>query len=258
VRVVGAGHSFTPLVSSDNVLLSLERMQGIESIDREKNAVTVWGGTGLHKLGNDLLAHGLAQENLGDIDVQSIAGAISTGTHGTGMRFGTLSTQVTGLTLVTGTGEVLECSEERHAEIFKAAQTSFGALGIIAKVTLRTIPARLLQYRGHSERLSSVLTQLERYRQENTHFEFFWFPHTDRVQAKFLNVQVSHNGSQESGQPAGSRLPQLAAGGPGGRRSSFAAAMSTLKAGPPHSPRLQAGVRRPLSLSYIVWYTMIE
>jgi FAD-linked oxidoreductase len=187
VRVVGAGHSFTPLVYSDDVLISLDKMQGIESVDAEKNHVTVWGGTRLRKLGDDLLVKGLAQENLGDIDVQSIAGAISTGTHGTGTRFGTISTQVVGLTLVTGDGEILECSEEKNPEIFKAAQTSFGVLGIIAKVTLRVVPARRLHYRGHRERLSKVLANLERYKQENSHFEFFWFPNTDWVQAKFIN-----------------------------------------------------------------------
>ena len=187
VRVVGAGHSFTPLVQSDDVLMSLDNMQGIESIDPEKNHVTVWGGSRLHRLGNDLLAKGLAQENLGDIDVQSIAGAISTGTHGTGTRFGTIPTQVVALTLVTGTGEIMECSEEQNYDIFKAAQTSFGTLGIIAKVTLRTVPAKRLHYKGHRERLSSVLANLERYKQENDHFEFFWFPNTDWVQAKFIS-----------------------------------------------------------------------
>ena len=187
VRVVGAGHSFTPLVHTDDVLMSLDMMQGIESIDAEKSRVTIWGGTRLHELGNDLLSKGLAQENLGDIDVQSIAGAISTGTHGTGTRFGTIPTQVVGLTLVTGKGEILECSEEYHPDIFKAAQTSFGALGIIAKVTIRAVPAKRLHYKGHRERLSSVLANLERYKQENSHFEFFWFPNTDWVQAKFIN-----------------------------------------------------------------------
>lgn len=187
VRVVGAGHSFTPLVHTDDILMSLDRMQGIEAIDSTKNLVTIWGGTRLHTLGNDLLARGLAQENLGDIDVQSIAGAISTGTHGTGIRFGTIPTQITGLTLVTGTGEILECSEEQHPDIFKAAQTSFGALGIIARVTIRAVPAKRLHYKGHRERLSSVLANLERYKQENSHFEFFWFPNTDWVQAKFIN-----------------------------------------------------------------------
>jgi len=187
VRVVGAGHSFTPLVYTDDVLISLDNMQGIESIDAENNHVTIWGGTRLHKLGDDLLANGLAQENLGDIDVQSIAGAISTGTHGTGTSFGTIPTQVVGLTLVTANGEILACSETHNPEVFKAAQTSFGTLGIIAKVTLRAVPAKRLHYKGHRERLSGVLANLERYKQENSHFEFLWFPRTDWVQAKFIN-----------------------------------------------------------------------
>lgn len=124
IRVAGTGHSFTPLVQTNDILLSLDNIQGIEHIDREHHTVTVLGGTTLKKLGNILLQQGLAQENLGDVDVQTIAGAISTGTHGTGMRFGTLSTQIEGLTLVTAKGEVLECSATQHPEIFKAAQVS--------------------------------------------------------------------------------------------------------------------------------------
>ncbi|HLZ80937.1 MAG TPA: FAD-binding protein, partial [Ktedonobacteraceae bacterium] len=94
VRVVGSGHSFTPLVQTNDVLLSLEHIQGIEKIDYEHSTVTVLAGTRLKTLGEDLYARGLAQENLGGIDTQSVAGAISTGTHGTGIRFGSLSTQV--------------------------------------------------------------------------------------------------------------------------------------------------------------------
>ena len=109
VRVVGSGHSFTPLVQSDDVLMSLDNLQGIQSIDAERGVVSVLGGTKLKLLGERLLAHGLAQENLGDIDVQSIAGAISTGTHGTGISFGSLATQIEGMTLVTADGELLEC-----------------------------------------------------------------------------------------------------------------------------------------------------
>jgi FAD-linked oxidoreductase len=187
VRVVGAGHSFSPLVHTDDVLLSLENLQGIESVDEEKNQVCIWGGTHLHKLGDELLTRGLAQENLGDIDKQSISGAICTGTHGTGAGFGTISTQVEGMTLVTSNGEIIECSEEHHPDIFKAAQTSLGALAIIVKVTLRTVPAQKLHYKGYRERLSTVLTHLERYKQENSHFEFFWFPNTEWAQVKFIN-----------------------------------------------------------------------
>ena len=187
VRVVGDGHSFTPLVQTDDVLLSLDHLSGIETVDAERGTVRVRAGTRLKRLGTDLLARGLAQENLGDIDVQSIAGAISTGTHGTGVRFGTLATQVAGLTLVTASGDVLECSADQHPDIFKAAQVSLGALGVIAAVTLRVVPAKRLHFVSRRERLESCLANLERYKQENSHFEFFWMPYTPWAQAKFLN-----------------------------------------------------------------------
>src|SRR6266702_6831375 len=187
VRVFGSGHSFTPLVQTNDVLMSLEHIQGIEEIDTERSTVTVLAGTPLKTLGEALYARGLAQENLGGIDVQSIAGAISTGTHGTGIRFGTLSTQVDGLTLVTATGELLECSPERNPDIFKAAQVSLGTLGVIAKVKLRVVPAKRLHFQGYRKKLADCLANLEQYKRENAHFEFFWLPYTEWVQAKFLN-----------------------------------------------------------------------
>ncbi|HTK10682.1 MAG TPA: D-arabinono-1,4-lactone oxidase [Ktedonobacteraceae bacterium] len=187
VRVVGSGHSFTPLVQTDDILLSLHHLRGITSVDRDQNTVTVLGGTPLKQLGNALLEHGLAQENLGDIDEQSIAGAISTGTHGTGIRFGNIATQVTGLTLITANGEELACSETEHPDIFKAAQVSLGMLGVITSVTLRVVPAKRLHFTSRRELLTSCLNNLETYIQNNSHFEFFWMPYTEWVQAKFLN-----------------------------------------------------------------------
>src|SRR5579875_1552546 len=187
VRVVGSGHSFTPLVQSDDVLISLDDVQGVQAIDEAAGTATVLGGTKLKTLGETLLARGVAQENLGDIDVQSIAGAISTGTHGTGARFGTLSTQVVGLTLVTADGDLLECSAERNPEIFKAAQVSIGALGIIASVKLRVVPAKRLRFQVRREKVDYCIENVERLKQENTHFEFFWMPYTQWAQAKYLN-----------------------------------------------------------------------
>jgi FAD-linked oxidoreductase len=187
VRVQGAGHSFTPIVQTNDVLMSLDGMQGIENVDARQGTVTIFGGTVLKRLGNSLFEHGLAQENLGDIDVQSISGAISSGTHGTGARFGTLSTQVVGLTLVTASGEIVECSAENEPDIFKAAQVSLGTLGVIAKVKLRVVPAKRMHYQGYRKSLADCLEHLEEYKLENSHFEFFWFPYTDSVQAKFLN-----------------------------------------------------------------------
>ena len=187
VRVAGSGHSFTPIVRSDDVMMSLEGIQGVEDVNKECGQVTVLGGTVLKLLGEQLFAHGLAQENLGDIDVQSISGAVSTGTHGTGRQFGTLSTQVEGFTLVTASGELLECSSEQNVDVFKAAQVSLGTLGVIAKVKLRVVPAKRLRYQSRAEKLSDCLAHLDEYRRENSHFEFFSFPYADGVQAKFMN-----------------------------------------------------------------------
>ncbi len=187
VRVIGSGHSFTPLVQTEDILISLDNWQGIEEIDVEKGIVKVRGGTKLRTLGEALLTYGLAQENLGDIDVQSISGAVSTGTHGTGINFGTLSTQVKSLTLVTADGELLECSSEHNPTIFKAAQVSLGMLGIIAYVTLRVVPMKRLHFRGHREGMSECFNNMEKYKQENTYFSFLWAPYTDWVQVKLLN-----------------------------------------------------------------------
>ncbi len=187
VRVVGSGHSFTPLVQTDDTLVKMDRLSGITDFDAERGLVTVLGGTRLKLLGDALLERGVAQENLGDIDVQTITGAISTGTHGTGVRFGSLSTQVAGLTLVTASGEVVDVSVERNPDLFKAAQVSLGALGVIASVTLRIVPAKRLRYQTRRERLGSLLEHLDEYKSQNSHFEFFWFPYTQWAQAKFTN-----------------------------------------------------------------------
>jgi FAD-linked oxidoreductase len=198
VRVLGSGHSFTPLVASDDVHLSMAGLRGITAVDEARGTVTVLGGTPLRELGAALLQRGLAQENLGDIDVQTITGAISTGTHGTGVRFGTLATQVSGLTLVTAAGDVHELSAERDPDAFKAAQVSLGALGVLAAVTLRVVPAKRLHYQTRRERLPHVMEHLERSKQDNSHFEFFWFPYTQWTQAKYTN--------ETTAQPTGSNL----------------------------------------------------
>jgi FAD-linked oxidoreductase len=187
IRVVGAGHSFTPLVQTDNVLVSLERLQGLVEVDHATMTATVWGGTRLKALGELLFAHGVAQENLGDINVQTIAGAISTGTHGTGAAFGSLATQVVGLTLVLANGDVVECSPQQQPELFKAAQVSLGALGIIVQVRLRVVPAKKLRYQVHRYALGACLTNIERLKNENTHFEYYWMPYTNEGQLKLMN-----------------------------------------------------------------------
>ncbi|MEM7345023.1 MAG: D-arabinono-1,4-lactone oxidase [Chloroflexota bacterium] len=187
VRVVGSGHSFTPIVATDDILLSLDEMQGLVKVNHAKNEVTVKAGTKIRALHLILFEHGFSQENLGDIDVQSIAGAISTGTHGTGKTLGSIATQVTALRLVTGTGEVLTCSETENSELFKAAQISVGALGIITEITLRCLPAYTLHLQWSKGSLTDCLENYERYWDDNRHFEFFWIPHTDTIMRKSMN-----------------------------------------------------------------------
>lgn len=188
IRVVGSGHSFTPVVKTDQILISLDEYQGIENIDFEQQQVTVLAGTKIKTLGDALFEQGLAQENLGDIDIQSIAGAVSTGTHGSGVTLGNIATQIVALTLISANGDVIECSETQNQNIFKAAQISVGALGIISKLTLQLVPAFKLDYRWQKESLQNCLDNLDQYKSENRNFEFFWIPYTDTVLAKFMNM----------------------------------------------------------------------
>jgi FAD-linked oxidoreductase len=187
MRVTGSAHSFTPLVATNDTLIVMDKISGIVSVDEATNQVKVLGGTRLKTLGDELLKRGLAQENLGDIDAQTITGAISTGTHGTGVRFGNIATQVAAITLVTASGAILELSPQSDPDAFKAAQVSVGALGVIAAVTLNTVPAKRLRYQTKRETLKNVMANLERYKADNSHFEFFWLPNTPWTQAKLTN-----------------------------------------------------------------------
>lgn len=187
IRVVGAGHSFTRLVKTDDWLVSLDLLSGIEQLDKVASTVVVLGGTRLFQLGEELGKAGYAQENLGDINVQSIAGAVSTGTHGTGIAFGNISTQVLELTIVTASGEILTVSEVENTRFFKACLVSFGTLGIIVKVKLRIIQCPVYEYRSDKIKYPHFEPQLERYINENRHFEFYLFPYSDLVQVKTMN-----------------------------------------------------------------------
>ena len=187
IRVVGSGHSFTALVPTNQTMLSLDKLQGICEVSTDQKKETVWAGTKLSHLGNLLHAKGLAQENLGDIDVQAIAGALSTGTHGTGAAFGTLSTQIEGLEMVDGKGE-LHWADRQHApELFSAARIALGSMGIITKLQLRVEPAYLLEFITGKESLDQVLQTYPRYLATNRNYEFYWFPYSGMVQNKFSN-----------------------------------------------------------------------
>lgn len=198
VKCVGAGHSFTPAAATDGVLISLDDLTGIESIvptrgtDGRVNGadVTVWAGTRLHRLGPLLWDLGLAQPNLGDFAEQSLAGAVSTGTHGTGCRAPGLPATVVGLQLVTADGTVMSCSRDSHPDVFAAARLGIGALGIITKVTIRCVPAFALHADERPWTLSAVLQDMEGFARSADHAEFYWFPHTDAINVK-RNTRLS-------------------------------------------------------------------
>lgn len=179
VKAVGAGHSFTGIAVAPGVLLELADLQGLVSADTATGRVTLLAGTRLHRIPGLLAPYGLAMENLGDIDRQSISGAISTGTHGTGARFGGLATQVVGVTMITAAGEFLRIDEHRNSELLPAVAVGLGALGIIVEVTLQCVPAFLLHAIDEPVPLDDVLTSLDERVAASDHFEFYWFPHTD-------------------------------------------------------------------------------
>ncbi|GGR65735.1 L-gulonolactone oxidase [Micromonospora fulviviridis] len=184
IRAVGSGHSFTATAVADGHRLDLADLDTGVTVDPARRLVTVPAGMTLHTL-NDLLAgHGLALPNLGDIDAQTIAGALSTGTHGTGAKLGCLSTFVTALTLVTGTGEVLRCSADEHRDVFAAARVGLGAVGVLVEVTLRCVDAFVLRAHERPAALAAVLDDLPGLVEKHDHAEFYWFPYTDRVQVK--------------------------------------------------------------------------
>jgi L-gulonolactone oxidase len=187
VKAVGSGHSFTGVAVTDGVLLRMDEMAAPVGIDRSSGLVTVEAGMPLHRLNALLATHGLAMTNLGDIDRQTISGAISTGTHGTGTRSASLSAQVRALDLVTADGSLLRCSPDERPELFAAARLGLGALGVIARVTLQCEPAFALHAVEAPARLDEVLPRLDQLLAENDHVEFFWFPHTDRTLIKRNN-----------------------------------------------------------------------
>jgi L-gulonolactone oxidase len=145
--------------------------------------VKVQEGISIARLGDELARHGMAQPNLGDIAYQSIAGAISTATHGTGLGLGNIASQVCALTIVAGDGRVVEFSPDRDVDAFRCAQVSLGALGIISTITLQCVPQFVLHSIEDPQPLAATLENFKDLSEANQHFEFFWFPHTDRVQS---------------------------------------------------------------------------
>ncbi|HET9080430.1 MAG TPA: D-arabinono-1,4-lactone oxidase [Trebonia sp.] len=187
VRALGSGHSFTPAAVTSGVALDLSIWSGIIAADLDSGFVAVRSGTTIRDLNAALGTLGLALANLGDIDAQTVAGAISTGTHGTGAGLGGLATQVTGLELVLADGSVVDCSARERPDLFSAARVSVGALGVISTVTLQCVPAFTLAADERPMHLEEVLARFGELAADNDHFEFFWFPYSRNALVKRNN-----------------------------------------------------------------------
>ncbi|WP_369130769.1 D-arabinono-1,4-lactone oxidase [Modestobacter roseus] len=188
VRPIGSGHSFSAVGRPEDVQLVLDRHAALVDVTVD-GLVTVQAGMPLHRLTTELARRGWALENLGDVDRQTIAGAVSTGTHGTGARFGGLATQLRALELVLPDGSLLRCSAGEHAEVFAAARVGLGALGVLSTVTLQAVPAFALRAEEGAARLPELIEGFAEHMQATDHVEFYWFPHTDRCLTK-ANTRV--------------------------------------------------------------------
>ena len=194
IRAVGAGHSFSALVPTDETMLSMARFRGVKDINYETKEVTVGAGTRLAALGDALAAEGLGMINMPDVNTQSLAGAIATSTHGTGQKFGSLSHYVTGLTLVTAAGDVLKCSALENKDVFDAARCNIGSLGIITDVTLQVRDNYYLKERSEMLPLEEAFEKMEKMRLAKQHFEAYGLPHSNHV----LVIEFSEVSKEES------------------------------------------------------------
>ncbi|MEU6226392.1 D-arabinono-1,4-lactone oxidase [Streptomyces sp. NPDC047042] len=187
VKAVGTGHSFTAAAATDGVLIRPQLLTGIRNIDRDNMTVTVEAGTPLKRLNKALALEGLSLTNMGDIMEQTVSGATSTGTHGTGRESGSIAAQIRALELVTADGSVLVCSEKENPEVFAAARVGIGALGIITAITFAVEPLFLLTAREEPMSFDKVTSTFDELWAENEHFEFYWFPHTGNTNTKRNN-----------------------------------------------------------------------
>lgn len=187
VRVVGAGHSSTPLVKTDDYLLSLKHFKGVENPDSNKNRATVLAGMTVKEAGKELHRYGLAMHNTGDVDVQTVAGAIGTGTHGTGERLQNLSSMLVGVRMVTGKGEIIERGIEEDEDLFHALRVALGTCGIFLKMRLQLQPTYELHRKEWCVPISKCLENLKDLKKNNRNFDFYWYPRSDMAKIRVMN-----------------------------------------------------------------------
>jgi FAD/FMN-containing dehydrogenase len=188
VRVAGAGHSWTPVVETEDVVVSLSNMTGIVSHDPEAKTARLYAGTTLEEAGTELHDRNLALPNLGDVTMQTVAGAFGTGTHGTGPEFENLAGSLVGGRMVTGTGEIREFDADSDPDLLRAARVSLGTLGIFTEVELDLRTTYKLQRREYCTSWRECRDRLPELIEENRNFDFYWYPRSDEVKLRLLNA----------------------------------------------------------------------
>lgn len=176
VRPVGAGHSFMPLVPTDDTIVSLSRMSGVIDHDEASQQAVILAGTRLGDIGAPLAERGQAMINMPDIDEQSLAGALGTATHGTGATLGCMPANVTALKLVTASGDLLECSPSKNSDVFEAARVNLGALGVVTEVTMQNQPKYTLKRETTWLPIEEILENAETIADNNRNYEFYYIP----------------------------------------------------------------------------------
>ena len=178
VRCLGAGHSFSPLVPTTGTIVSLDRVNGLLAHDKAAMTATLRAGTRLAQASRHLDAAGLALRNLPDIDLQSLAGAISTATHGTGATLPALHADVVAMRIVTPQGETVDWRQERDADRMAAARVSLGSLGVITQVTMRVVASHSLRRKVWLKPIEEMLQMAPELARTHRHFEFYYLPFT--------------------------------------------------------------------------------
>lgn len=188
IRVVGAGHSFTPLVCTDATLLSLDHFSGVENVNTALTQANIWSGTRLFNLDQYLepIQQSLMQQ--GDIDQQSLAGAVSTGTHGTGLNLHCISAYVEAFELLTASGDILTCSRQDNPNIFEAGRVSLGSLGILTKITMQNKPRYKLKEHVRLCSVNEFFENIDLWKTQHRHIECFAFSHADQLILKTLDI----------------------------------------------------------------------
>ena len=187
VRTPGTGHSFTPLNETNGTLIDLAAFSGLHGFDAEKSVVTLGAATPLWEIGSLIHPLGLALKNMGDIDRQTLGGVVGTGTHGTGPTLKSFSAEVAGFRLLLASGEVVHCSADENADIFAGGRTSMGTLGVMTEIAMHVRPAYKLVEQNFLLPIEDLFEKLPGLIANNRHFEFFWFPYSDRAVCKTLN-----------------------------------------------------------------------